>query len=314
MNDLTIAATPAPSPNITRAPARWPLILLALPAGVATWSGWVGLGRFTGFGVVTPLPGILDNFEINSAIVLPIGVEAYAAYALGTWLSHHPMLSTGTRRFAGWSALGSLLLGMLGQIAYHLLEVAGAVLAPWQVTTAVSCLPVLVLGMGAGLGHMIAHDVRAVPERSPVDALFDIPAAVPDRVEETIPAEADVVTEASTPAVAEAPEPTVVEAPETPVPGPVAVVPPQASSPDPEALPAPILVAPGPVFSHQVQAGTETDDADPLGPAALSRYLPNLVEGDIPTVRTIKDEMSVGTDRARRLQAYLSQLVDRAVA
>lgn len=310
MNEVTGPPTSAPSPNIHRAPARWPLILLALPAGVATWSGWVGLGEKTGFGVITPLPGIADSFQLNTAIVLPIGVEAYAAYALGTWLSHHPMLSTGTRRFAGWSALGSLLLGMLGQIAFHLLEVAGAVLAPWQVTTAVSCLPVLVLGMGAGLGHMIAHDVRAVPERSPVDALFDIPAAVPDRVEETIPAGADLVTEASKRAVPEAPEPPAVESSAPAVPDPVQAVPPLANTPNPDPVAAPVVVAPEPVFSHQVQAGTEHEDADPLGPAALSRYLPNLVEGDIPTVRTIKDEMSVGTDRARRLQAYLGQLVE----
>jgi hypothetical protein len=48
--------------------SRWPLLLLAAPAFVAVWSGWVGLGSLAGFGMVHPLPGIADEFSINSAI------------------------------------------------------------------------------------------------------------------------------------------------------------------------------------------------------------------------------------------------------
>lgn len=165
------AAAPALSERSQKPPARWPLLLLALPAGVATWSGWVGLGEMTGFGVVQPLPGIVDGFHINTAVTLPIGVETYAAYALGAWLNRSPRISGSTRRFAKYSAIGSLVLGMLGQVAYHLLEQAGISAAPWQVTTVVSCLPVLVLGMGAGLSHMIARDLSApvqVREPEPV--------------------------------------------------------------------------------------------------------------------------------------------------
>ncbi|MGL5825772.1 MAG: hypothetical protein ACRCYU_13325, partial [Nocardioides sp.] len=54
--------------------AVWPLWLLAAPAVGAVWSGWVGLGRLCGFGVVQPLPGIVDGFEINTAVTLPIGM------------------------------------------------------------------------------------------------------------------------------------------------------------------------------------------------------------------------------------------------
>jgi len=67
-----------------------------------------------------------------------------------------------TRRFARWSAVGSLLLGMAGQVAYHLLAQAGATHAPWGITTAVSCLPVLVLGMGAALAHLLRADAHLV--------------------------------------------------------------------------------------------------------------------------------------------------------
>jgi hypothetical protein len=136
----------------------WPLVLLALPAFVAIWGGWVGLGRLTGFGPIELLPGIWDGLLINSAITLPIGVETYAAFAMRVWLSN----STGSdraREFAKWSTFGSLALGMAGQVAYHLMVAAGVTRAPWPITTLVSCLPVVVLGCGAALAHLL-HTAR----------------------------------------------------------------------------------------------------------------------------------------------------------
>jgi hypothetical protein len=144
-----------------RAVRCWPLFVLALPAVVAVWSGWVGVGQMTGFGQVHPLPGIWDSLHVNTAVTLPVGVEAYAAYALRAWLSASSAVSGRTRRFARWSAIGSLLLGMAGQVAYHLLAQAGTARAPWGITTAVSCLPVLVLGMGAALAHLLRADTQA---------------------------------------------------------------------------------------------------------------------------------------------------------
>jgi hypothetical protein len=141
-----------------RSVRRWPVALLAAPAFVAIWSGWVGVGALTGFGPVHPLPGILDSFTINSAITLPIGVEAYAAYALRVWLA-----STGplrAQRFAKRSAIAAFVLGGLGQIAYHLMTAARLTIAPWPITTVVSCLPVVVLGFGAALAHLQQHDGR----------------------------------------------------------------------------------------------------------------------------------------------------------
>jgi hypothetical protein len=144
---------PAASVDDGKPVRSWPVLLLALPAFVAVWSGWVGLGELTGFGLVHPLPGIADGFTINSAITLPIGVETYAAFALRVWLSGRVPASA--RRFAKYSALSALALGALGQVAYHLLEAAGVTRAPWQITTVVACLPVAVLGMGAALAHLI---------------------------------------------------------------------------------------------------------------------------------------------------------------
>ncbi|WP_200926581.1 hypothetical protein [Sphaerimonospora mesophila] len=237
---------------------RWPLLLLALPAFVATWSGWVGLGELTGFGPVKPLPGISD-FEVNTAITLPIGVETYAAYALGAWLSGR-QLSAATRTFAKWSAIGSLTLGMLGQVAYHLLVTAGMQPAPWWIVTVVSCLPVLVLGMGAALGHMLHRDAAAAPAQ-------DAPVSVPVVEVEAVPGDEPV-------------EQSVEEAPTAPEPDD------DAPRYVPEALP------------------------EELATQAASRFLADVITGDVPGVRRIKAELGIGQDKAQQVRAYLTTLAN----
>jgi hypothetical protein len=139
----------------------WPLLVLAAPATAEVWSGWVGIAQKTGFGLVSPLPGIWPSLHLDTAITLPVGVEAYAAYALRAWLARDQMISGRTRRFAKWSAIGSFALGMAGQVAYHLIAQAGTARAPWPVTTVVSCLPILVLAIGTALAHMLRADAEA---------------------------------------------------------------------------------------------------------------------------------------------------------
>lgn len=156
---LAGAATDASDTASETAPARgrfaaWPLILIGLGAFVSIWGGWVGLGELTGFGPIRLLPGIADDVVLNSAITLPIGVEAYAAYALRVWLGSAALSDT-ARRFARASAVGALVLGAAGQIAYHLMDAAGITRAPWPITAFVSCLPVVVLGCAAALTHLI---------------------------------------------------------------------------------------------------------------------------------------------------------------
>lgn len=145
--------TPVPEPEPERPGRPWAVLFIALPAMVAIWSGWVGLGGMAGFGVIHPLPGIVDRVTLNTAITLPIGVEVYAAYALRVWLSSR--VPERARRFARRSAIASLATGALGQIAYHLLAAAHMDHAPWWITTLVACLPVAVLGMAASLAHLI---------------------------------------------------------------------------------------------------------------------------------------------------------------
>ena len=52
----------------------WPLLVLAAPAAAEVWSGWVGIAQKTGFGLVSPLPGIWPSLHLDTTITLPIGV------------------------------------------------------------------------------------------------------------------------------------------------------------------------------------------------------------------------------------------------
>ncbi len=157
---------------------RWPLVLIAAPAAVAIWSGWVGLGGLCGFGPIHPLPGIADSLVINTPITLPVGVEAYGAYALRAWLT--PGAPARAQQFARRSAIGALALGMCGQIIYHLLSAAHAARAPWPVVMLVSCIPVITLGFGAALTHLLKAGVTddATPARP--DGQRGLPSTVPD--------------------------------------------------------------------------------------------------------------------------------------
>ena len=88
---------------------------------------------------------------------------------------------------------------MLGQVVYHLLAAAHATRAPWPVVVLVSCLPVVTLGFGAALTHLLqaAADAApvpaaagtAVPERAPRPA----PGTAP-RVRPPLPAPAPART------------------------------------------------------------------------------------------------------------------------
>jgi hypothetical protein len=169
---------------------RWPLYLIGAPAAVVIWSGWVGLGGLCGFGPVHLLPGIAPHFVVNTAITLPVGIEAYGAYALGAWLTPRKV-SRQVRQYAMYSSIGALALGMLAQVIYHLLVAEHATRAPAPVVVLVSCLPVLAIGFGTALAHMIGapspvpgtRTSSAVPVPAVPGAAYPgpAPAAVPAR-------------------------------------------------------------------------------------------------------------------------------------
>ncbi len=146
--------------NVGEFVALLPLLAIAAGAFVSIWGGWVGLGQLTGFGEIELLPGIAPGWKFNTAITLPLGMEAYAAYALKVWLAPPAGLTEFGRTFARRSAIAALVLGALGQIAYHLMAAAEVEHAPWPITMFVACLPVGVLGCGAALAHIVRHPER----------------------------------------------------------------------------------------------------------------------------------------------------------
>jgi hypothetical protein len=248
---------------------RWPLFLIAAPAAVAVWSGWVGLGGLCGFGLVQPFPGIVA-WHLDTAITLPVGVEAYGAYALGAWLT--PGTPDRARTFARRSAIGALALGMAGQVIYHLLAAAHAARAPWPVTVVVSCMPVVTLGFGAALTHLLKN----APEDDPGGDL----AAFPGDLETTVE-----VTPAGVPGAF----------PET-VPG----------VPPPPALEA----APGaPRTRSPRRSPVPAGNGKQPGPATPERlhefYADDLAAGQVPSIRQIKREWPVGYGAASELHDHL---------
>jgi hypothetical protein len=335
-------------------PRRWPLVLIAAPAAVSIWSGWVGLGEKSGFGIVHPLPGIVSALQINTAITLPVGVEAYGAYALGAWLSlarDHP-----ARTFARRSAIGSLVLGMLGQVAYHLLAAAHATRAPWPVVVAVSCMPVVTLGFGAALTHLLraapAEDVTDVTARAtalasdladglgalaaelrvalavPVAAVSaarpaaaDMPAApggdtsltrlaewltggtCPMRATIAAPASADLGSLNGTAAAPPAGVPGTVPEP----------VPARVPEPVPEAVLAPVSPAraqarPAARAPQRARSRAQARRDPVTAESAEAQFAAVLAQGRVPSLRQVKDELKVGTDKARELRQHLETL------
>lgn len=142
----------------TRHRAVLAVLVISLPAAVAIWSGWVGMGGLTGFGVVDLLPGIAP-VRLNTAVTLPIGIEAYAAMALHVWLTRADRTSRAAR-YARRSAIGSLVVGAAGQVAYHLMSAANVQQAPAVVTVFVAVLPVAVLGMATSLVTIVRTENR----------------------------------------------------------------------------------------------------------------------------------------------------------
>jgi hypothetical protein len=255
--------------EIRRMP-RWPLALIAAPAAVAVWSGWVGLGQLCGFGVIHPLPGIWDAARINTAITLPIGVEAYGAYALGAWLT--PGTSERARRFAKRSAIGALGLGMAGQVIYHLLAAAHAVRAPRPVVMLVSCLPVVALALGTALAHLLAEpgeDVPAVVTTPAPDATDGTVSDVPGDVPEDVPA----IVPADVPASTVYPRPATV----------LQTVPSDRAR---KRASVSKSRAPEKVFAAEVE------------------------RGELPSIRRVKQVMHVGTPRAQEVRSQLAEMLE----
>ncbi len=79
---------------------------------------------------------------------------------------------------------------MLGQVAYHVLSAAHATRAPWPVVVLVSCLPVVTLGFGAALTHLL-HAADDVPGRVSIPVIDEAAGTVVPTVPDVVPTTPD---------------------------------------------------------------------------------------------------------------------------
>ena len=68
---------------------------------------------------------------------------------------------------------------MAGQVIYHLLAAAHATKAPWPVVVVVSCMPVVTLGFGAALTHLLRSEAVSDDGKSMTPGAIDLPPALP---------------------------------------------------------------------------------------------------------------------------------------
>src|SRR6266536_788375 len=83
MRACVVRSQHGPPDRPPRTVRSWPLLVLAVPAAAEVWSGWVGIAQKTGFGLVSPLPGIWPSLHLDTAITLPVLV-----LGMGTALAH----------------------------------------------------------------------------------------------------------------------------------------------------------------------------------------------------------------------------------
>jgi hypothetical protein len=273
---------------------RWPLAVIAAPAAVSIWSGWVGLGGLSGFGDVEPLPGIVP-LHINTALTLPLGIESYAALALGAWL--RPGTMGRARRFARWSALGALVLGMLGQVSYHLLAARHAARAPDIVVVLVACLPVVVLGCAVALMHLLRADEGLA------EGTADLSENLHDALSES---ESGTAVPTGSQTAIETGTPTVAEPVRKALPGPV---PETDAEPVRKALPGPVpetdaepvrKPAPNRSGSRKPNRSATAEDAD-------REFAAEIAGGEVPSLYQIRSRLHVGNERAKVLRQHIAR-------
>lgn len=131
----------------------WLLAPICLAALLATWGGWAKLASMTGYAEVEMLPGIAMS-KFNIGIVLPMSVEPFGALSMS--VAFNSKVRPWARVIAGIMAVTTLVAAGVCQAVVHHLTVSGATQAPDIVVAIASVLPVIVIGLGAGLSMLNA--------------------------------------------------------------------------------------------------------------------------------------------------------------
>lgn len=137
----------------------WLLAPISAGAFLATWGGWAKLATMTGYGQVEMLGG-QEWSRFNIGIVLPMTVEPFGALAMA--VAFNVAVRPWARITAGVMAISSLVMAAICQAVVHTLTVQGRTVAPDYVVTVTAVLPVIVLGLGAGLAMLNSARVADV--------------------------------------------------------------------------------------------------------------------------------------------------------
>ena len=141
----------------TQRVGTWPLLVLALPAAVAVWSGWVGIGQMTGFGQVT-------SCQESGTPCISTPPSPCRSASKPTPPTHcGPGCPPALRSLPGPAGSPAGQRSDPSCSAWPGRSPTTSSRRPVLrmrpgITTAVSCLPVLVLGMGAALAHLLRAD------------------------------------------------------------------------------------------------------------------------------------------------------------
>jgi hypothetical protein len=254
------------------------VLLVALATVTASFTAQSGLGELAGWTTVFHVFGV----EVAMSWLLPITVDAYgiAATRIATDKARY---SAEVRRHAFGHALAAVVVSVLGNAMFHLIEAEVIVLggAAWVLVVAVSVVPPIALG---GLAHLLGVAARDEVEVTVADAKVmpaeSVTADTLERVEVTVP-DFLVIHKEVEPGTADA-DSTLVE------PADVPAVPALSPAPTPVLTPAP----------------------DELFPVAAARYADELAEGQAPAVSRLKRDLKIGQPRAAKIKAYLDQLAE----
>ncbi|MFI6904913.1 hypothetical protein ACIBKY_26870 [Nonomuraea sp. NPDC050394] len=296
-------AAPAPAaqePN-TQPPASppgriWAIGVLVLSAAVSmSMNTWHAL-------TATRLPVALAVLYG----VAPVALAAMQSHAVALRALRREKVGTFRRLLTFGLVLGGLGLSFLG--IYDLLRHA----VPDPIPAVPLHEPAVFFSIVLDVMALAAlHELLRESPAFATAALATIPA-VPARVEQSPTRESEGGTETTSTVGTVVSIPGSGTAADGAVPEPISGVPAQVAASPEDVDHSPVEDGQAVSGIDQVQPEIAADVDAPFRPVAVAQFLAEVAQGEPPSVRTIKDRMGVGTDRARRLQSYLGQLVEAA--
>jgi hypothetical protein len=289
------------------------LAVVTTAAVVLSFSALAGLGLLVGFGTA-----VVFGWDFPLSLLVPLCIDAYGATAAR--IAVNRAYSDETRRQAMIHGVVAIVVGILGNAAYHLLEARVVHLGDsmWVLVIAVSIVPPVALGALVHLMSLCAADRRAAEEAGEVPVPAAVPTPVPVEVRELDDVPAQVRTEVHVPT--DAPEPgdrplqpgsaaaeqllgdlgLPVDEP-APYPSRHGQTPGQVRAPD-DAPAEPVR------WSDRNLPPVDAPAPNPLVLKAIETFAPDGRLEKVPPLRDIKSALRVGQPKATQVKEYLAEL------